>query len=294
MITAEEIKAYAKTLSIPVTGICGAERDGLFAARLKNRREHFSAACFQEEDVEKCVNPKRLFPEAESVIVCLFPYYISSLAKGNISRYASIQDYHKVVRFLLTQLAEYIKERNPEAGCLIACDTSPLMDRMLAYRAGLGFFGENNLLIHPVYGSYFFIGSLLTTLPLAPDAPLERSCERCGACRRACPGQAIYEDFGFACERCVSYLTQIKSLSKTQEQIMKGQDSVYGCDVCQEVCPHNRDVPDTPIRAFYEAPLAGLSQSELASLSGRSFKKQYGNYPFSWCSRDTILKNFRK
>jgi len=292
MISAGEIKAFSESISIPVTGVCDAETSGLFSAFLNERRKHFPACRFEEEDIEKRVNPKLLMPESKSVIVCLFPYHISGQDESNVSCYARIPDYHEVVREKLGKLEAYIKNHEPEAKCMQLCDTSPLMDRMLAFCAGVGFFGKNNLLIHPVFGSYVFIGSLLTNLILEPDKPMEKGCDNCGACIRSCPGGALSDGFGFNCERCISYLTQIKDLSEEQKNLLSGQKSVYGCDVCQRVCPHNQNVPDTPIQAFYEASLDGLSADELSSLSNRAFKKEYAQFPFSWCSRDTILKNF--
>ncbi|MBR6729592.1 MAG: tRNA epoxyqueuosine(34) reductase QueG [Clostridia bacterium] len=292
MLKAEEIKRYAKTLTIPEIGICGAERDGLFALHLKARRGAFPRACFEEKNIEKCVNPALLMPEAKSIIVCLFPYYIKEAPRGNISRYAGVQDYHRVVRDLLLELANFIKSLEPEAVCLPVCDTSPLMDRMLAYRAGLGFFGKNNLLIHPTYGSYCFIGSLITNLSLPSDEPIGRDCGACHACLKACPGGALSENFGFCCEKCVSYITQIKTISAEQKSILNGQKSVYGCDVCQAVCPWNEGIPDTPIQAFYEVPLQSIEKQDIEALSNRGFKRKYADYPFSWCSKETILKNF--
>lgn len=292
MLSAGEIKAFAESVSIPVTGVCDAATSGRFSGFLKERRKHFPACRFEEEEIEKRVNPKLLMPEAKSVIVCLFPYHISGKGESNVSCYARIPDYHQVVRNELYKLENFIKSRVPEAKCMQLCDTSPLMDRMLAYNAGIGFFGKNNLLMHPVYGSFVFIGSLLTDLVLEADKPMQKECLDCGACIRSCPGGALSEAFGFNCERCISYLTQIKTLNDEQKNLLYGQSSVYGCDVCQRVCPHNQNVPDTPIQAFYADALDKLSADKLSSLSNRAFKKKFAQFPFSWCSRDTLLKNF--
>jgi len=235
-----------------------------------------------------------LLPGAKSIFVCLFPYYRSGIDPVNISRYAAIPDYHGIVRRYLSKIEDFIKERDPKANCLAVCDTSPLVDRWLAYRAGLGFFGKNNLLIHPQYGSWFFVGALLVTVPLAADMPMDRECLDCGACQKACPGGALDGHFGFDCERCISYLTQKKDVTEAQKKLLHGQNSVYGCDVCQAVCPHNKAVCDTPIQEFYEATLGGLDYDEIAAMSGRAYKKNYQQFPFSWCSRETILKNFNK
>ena len=292
MLSAEELKRYAVSLSIPVSGVCDAEDDPVLLEQLKKRRQAFSFCEFEEADAALRCSFKHMMPEARSVFVCLFPYYIRSLPEGNISCYAMVQDYHRVVNEMLGQVVDYVKEKEPQASCRILCDVGPQVDRRLAYRAGLGFFGKNNLLIHPVYGSYFFIGSILMSVPFAADKPLEQSCDDCGACLASCPGQALSENFGFDSSRCISYLTQKKELSAAERGLLATQDSVYGCDVCQKVCPHNQNVPDTPIQAFYQSPVTELAEETLTTMSNREFKRVYGNYPFSWCSKKTIQKNF--
>ncbi len=293
MLSAKELKEYANTLSVPAAGVCSAKTDEVLLRYLETRRKTFPVCDFEEEDLEKRISPNMLMPDAKSVLVCLFPYYIDSLAEGNLSRYAMVPDYHKVIEKILNQIIEFIYSRMPEAKCLPLCDTNPLVERHLAYRAGLGFYGKNNLFIHPVYGSYCFIGAVLLNFSLEPDQPLDGDCLGCGACIRGCPGQALSEDFGFNCERCVSYLTQKKTVSAEQEKILASQESVYGCDVCQKVCPHNQNLPNTPIADFYAEPVISLDREELSSLSGRAFKRKYDGYAFSWCSKQTILKNFK-
>ncbi len=292
MLSTEELKSYAASLSIPVSGVCDAEDDPILLEQLKKRRQAFSFCEFEEADAEQRCSLRHMMPEAKSVFVCLFPYHIQSLPSGNISCYAMVRDYHKVVQDLLGRVADYVIEKEPQAKCRILCDVGPQVDRRLAYRAGLGFYGKNNLLIHPIYGSYFFIGSLLLNLSLASDKPLEQSCNGCGACLTACPGQALSEGFGFDCSRCISYLTQKKEVTAEEKTLLASQQSVYGCDVCQKVCPHNQNIPDTPIRAFYQSPITELEEEKIAAMSNREFKRVYGNYPFSWCLKKTILKNF--
>ncbi len=293
MLSAAMLKEFAHSLGIPACGVCSAGRDNQLAACLQQRRDRFSACDFEEKDIDLRCNPSAWMPDARSVFVCLFPYHIGSLSKGNLSVYAMVPDYHKVVGNMLAQVADFIQAHEPTAQCKSLCDAGPQVDRWLAYRAGLGFYGKNNMLIHPVYGSYFFIGSLLLNLPLSPDGPLAMSCAECDACLAACPGGALSEDFGFDCEKCISYLTQKKEVTKEQQTLLHGQKSVYGCDACQRVCPHNQNMPDTPIVAFHENSVTQLCQAELEGLSGREFKRKYADYAFSWCSKKTILKNFR-
>ncbi len=294
MITVGEIKEYARSLGVPVSGVCSAEDDETLLSVLKKRRENFSVSDFEEQDIVKRCSLKMLMPKARSVFVCMFPYYIQDVRPNNLSCYAAIPDYHLVAGEILQKIADYIKQYRPDVHCRPLCDVGVQVDRWLGYRAGLGFFGKNNLLIHPEFGSYFFIGSLLLDLELEPDLPIGEGCQGCGECLSACPGGALTEEFGFDCNRCISYLTQKKTLSESEQALVMAQSSVYGCDVCQQVCPHNQQVPETPIEAFRQGILTGLNQEELSGMSNRAFKKAYASYAFSWCSKQTILKNFHK
>ncbi len=293
MLTADTLKAYANSISVPACGVCSGGRDEELLAVLKARRDRFSICNFEESDLEKRINPALLMPDVKSVFVCLFPYFRADFAPENISRYAAVPDYHKVVRQYLDKIADFVKEKVPNAKCMPLCDTSPLSDRWLAYKAGLGFFGKNNLLINKEFGSWFFIGSLLLNVPLETDQPLADGCADCGACIDACPGGALSEDFGFDCEKCISYITQKREIDENQKKLLAGQDSVYGCDVCQAVCPHNHQIKQSPMAEFCGGELSRLDKEALETMSERAFRRTYENYAFSWCSKQTIEKNFR-
>ena len=294
MLSTQELKTYAASLGLLATGVCKATVDSQLKEQLEKRRASFSLCSFEAEDIRHRIDPSKLMPNAQSVFVCLFPYYIEEKEPDNLSRYAMVSDYHRVAKVYLEKLATFIQEKEPNAWCLPLCDTSPMVDRWLAYQAGLGFFGKNQLLIHPTLGSWFFIGSLLLDIPLEPDVPLATTCDNCDACIRSCPGGALKEDFGFDCEKCVSYLTQKKELTESQKRVVHSQNSVYGCDVCQKVCPHNAVVPNTTIAEFHQGLVTKLEKNTLENMSNREFKKAYQNYAFSWCSRQTILKNFNE
>ena len=293
MLSTQELKTYAASVGLVATGVCAATANSQLKEQLKKRRASFPLCSFEAEDICNRIDPSKLMPNAKSVFVCLFPYYINEVTPGNLSRYAMVCDYHQVAGEYLAKLTAFIKEKEPNARCLPLCDTSPMVDRWFAYQAGLGFFGKNQMLIHPEFGSWFFIGSLLLDIPLEADAPLAVTCKNCDACIRSCPGGALKDDFGFDCEKCISYLTQKKALTESQKAVVHSQNSVYGCDVCQKVCPHNANVPNTTIAEFYQELIIKLDKNTIENMSNREFKKQYKNYAFSWCSRQTILKNFK-
>ena len=293
MIMKEKIKEFAKKLNIEYCGIAPVEHYAELEQKLTERRNRYGKSEFEEENITMRTNPHLAFPWAKSIVVCLFPYYTGEDECANISRYARIPDYHKVADKKLCEIAEFIKKHS-DARCEYFADTGILHDRYLAYIAGLGFFGLNSCLINKKYGSYFFIGYIVTDMELTADTPEMRSCAQCGKCIDTCPGMAIDTDGHLDVNKCVSYITQIKNITDEQREILKNQHSVYGCDKCQEICPHNADIPKTPIKEFYEKRHTKLSKDELLAMSNKEFKKEYGDFPFSWRGKAVILKNFNK
>lgn len=226
-------------------------------------------------------------------VVCLFPYYQPIETPRNLSRYAVMPDYHMVVRNYLLRISAFLQEQtgNDYSG-QIYCDNSPYHDRLLAYHAGLGVIGRNTCLIHPVYGSYVFIGYIVCeSLDLAPDKPLSGGCIGCGKCRTACHGNALQAE-EIQIERCASHITQKKGdLSETEQSILLNNPLIWGCDTCQEVCPHNHSIPVTPILEFRQSLLPFLTQEDLLPLSGREFRRRYRQRAFSWRGKDVLLRN---
>ena len=160
----------------------------------------------------------------------------------------------------------------------------------MAYLAGLGFYGKNNCFISPKWGSYVVIGTILTTLELEPNTPLTQSCMGCNRCITACLGQCLgHDEFKF--DTCKSYLTQKKGeLTSEEEHIIAKTPLVFGCDVCQEVCPHNKDIPTTPIPEFQSVE-PYIDIDELDSLTNKEFKAKYGPRAFSWRGKKILMRN---
>lgn len=289
----ERIKKYADELNIEYIGVAPVKRYDELEARINIRREKYGISQFEEADVEKRVNPYLTYPWAKSIVVCLFPYYTGEDEDANISKYARIPDYHIVAKEKLQQIAKFI-EQESGTHCECFADTGVLHDRYLAHLAGLGFFGMNTCLINEKYGTYFFIGYIVTDLELEQDTPQKRKCIGCGNCVKNCPGGALYSDGHLNANKCVSYITQIKEPTQEQKEILKSQQMIYGCDRCQEVCPHNANPIKTPIVEFYEKRQPKLEKNQLLSMSNREFKQKYGEFPFSWRGKATILKNFDK
>jgi epoxyqueuosine reductase len=188
---------------------------------------------------------------------------------GPIARYARGDDYHRVMWDRLDELLTWVRaERGESVRGRAYVDTGPILERDLARRAGLGWFGKNTMLINPRMGSFFFIGSLFLELDLAPDAPFaEEHCGTCTRCLEACPTQAFVERGVMDARRCISYLT-IESRSPIPAELQAGVGAhLYGCDVCQDVCPWNVRFATAPPAEGPLAPRAGFSTTETAALA---------------------------
>lgn len=237
-------------------------------------------------DYEQRINPFLLMSEARSVIVCLFPYYIKD-EKTNLSMYAKGADYHSVVKGYMHELEKVLFSEGYSA--MSFADSGALPDRYLAYLAGLGFFGKNRALINPLYGSFVFIGYIITDADIKEDKPLEMKCMDCGKCIKSCPGGALTGD-SFDAFSCASFITQKKGvLSKREEDIIKKSGYVWGCDICQSVCPHNARIQNTDISAFCDNRVDKLYTG--MAESNREFKRKFKDRAFSWRGLDVIERN---
>lgn len=226
--------------------------------------------------------------DGKTAIVCLFPYFTGESA-GNLSLYARSRDYHIVIKEKLRVLSSFIKTLSPDASFDIFADIGPLVDRKLAYRAGLGFYGKNSMLINPDFGSYFFIGYILTDILLESDSPLGTNCLSCNKCILACPGGALKEKFDIS--KCASHISQKKgALTKEEENILKKSKSVFGCDICQRVCPHN-NISKTAMKEFSEDLIFSVTLEDIEALSNRAFMRKYKDRAFSWRGREVLVRN---
>lgn len=198
---------------------CGAASVN-FSEKLSERLTEAGTIPFAPADIKERIDTEALLPGSRSFFVILFPYRPSHKEEGNIALYARGLDYHKMIQSYLDRIIGVMRNAYPEARFRGLADTSPMVDRWLAYAAGLGFFGKNHCIINPKYGSFFTIGSILTTLELSPDSPLDLSCGECRECFYHCPGHVIRED-SFDVWHCKSYLTQKKeALTEEEEKII--------------------------------------------------------------------------
>lgn len=220
-------------------------------------------------------DPRLLLDGARSLIVTAFNYMPPRRQPDGVPRFADYAlgtDYHEVVRERLGRFAGAIRDQWG-GETRICIDTAPLMERYWAVRSGLGFVGRNSQLILPGRGSRFFIGTVITTTHFAPDAPCTLTCGDCRRCVMACPGRAISSDgdrAAFDARRCLSYLT-IEHRGPLPDGVRLG-NRIYGCDACQDACPHNRHAMPTDVPEFLPRPsLMALTAPDIAAMSPEQF-----------------------
>lgn len=230
----------------------------------------------------RVIQPHLMPENIRSAAVWLIPYYTGPHPERNVSLYSVGKDYHLFSRKLGSELADALSGTYPDERFYPFCDSSPIDEIDAAARAGLGVLGRNRLLIHPVYGSYVFIGALLTTACFAHSAPKKPgSCLGCGKCLTAC-------DFlAGKTEICASELNQRKALTPDELAAVRSRRIRWGCDICQEVCPMNRDVPLTPIPFFYEEQLETVTPERLEAMGKSEFRQR----AYAWRGKKTILRN---
>ena len=198
-----------------------------------------------------CRAAARLPENAAAVIVCGFPYYIKIEGQRNLSRYAAVPDYHRVVMAVLEPLCARLSAEFP-GDFVPFVDNSPIREVDAAARAGLGVVGRNSLLLNPRWGSWMFLGEMVTSLPLACTEGPARPCMGCGQCKRACPAGCIEEE-GIDASRCLSAITQKKGeLTPEEASLVQQGGLLWGCDQCQEVCPYNQETEETYLSLFRE------------------------------------------
>lgn len=272
-ILSRRIKEHARRLGFDKVGIVRADP----LTRERERLEEWLGRGFQGEmrwmarDPEKRTDPRALLPEARSVVVVALNYYTphrhaQDAATGKVSRYSWGDDYHDVVGDKLKQLLAWVKGEWPEAVGKVCVDIQPMMDKAWAARAGLGWIGKHTNLITREYGSWVFLGELLLNLELEYDAgPAEDHCGSCTLCIDACPTDAIAEAYVVDSTKCISYATIELRDERMPEDVARNLDGwLYGCDICQDVCPWNRFEQPTaeprfePREGSVNAPLSDI------------------------------------
>ena len=256
---------------------------------------------YMEKEPEKREDIRKLFPEAKSVISCGlnyntgYPYSVKENdgQKGWISRYAWGEDYHEVMQRKLLILLEFIKGAAPQGvKARIYVDTGPLLERVYGKYSGIGWFGKNTCLINQKIGSWIFVGEIITSIELDYDSPSPDRCGTCTRCIDACPTGALLEPYVLDSRLCISYLTIEHRGMIPLEHRGKTGNNIFGCDICQDVCPWNRRAKVTDESSF--KPRDGLYNPGLAALSqltGEDFRRVFKGNTIKRARRNGLLRN---
>jgi epoxyqueuosine reductase len=242
-------------------------------------------------------DPRSILPAVRSVVMVGMNYapVTAEEAPGSarIARYAQGADYHAVLRDKLRQLGNWLREQRPGCWGRGVVDTAPLLERDFARRAGLGWFGKNTMLLNKRLGSWFVLGALLVDIELAPSEPFTaRHCGTCTACLDACPTQAFVAPYVLDSRRCISYLTIELKRDVPEEMRPAVGNWLFGCDVCQEVCPWNRKAPAAGADLAPRADLVSVDPAELLQLSEEAFRERFaGTALYPRPGRPVVLRN---
>ncbi len=287
------VKESAYKLGIDTVGITDKTDYSYLEDFLIKRKNNNQASEFEEQNINKRLNVKNLFPESRSIIAIGVPYgegyKIPSLShKGLLSVSSHGMDYHKKANALLYNLVQELKKHIDFK--YIACvDTSFLIDKEICRGAGIGSYGKNSLLINKDKGSFINLAYLLTDIEIPADAINEEDiCGTCNLCIKTCPNKAIFEEGGINPKKCVSYLTQTKKYIPLEYRESMGRQ-IYGCDMCQIVCPLNKDHLNKDTGEIYSD--LEIDLEDLLKISNKDFIKKYGQTAGGWRGRNIWKRN---
>ena len=258
-----QIKQKALEIGFHKVGIVRAEKLHEESGHFKDwlEKKYHGEMKWLEREPEKRTDPELLFPGAKSIVVVALNYFTAheheeNAEKGKLSRYAWGDDYHDVVKPKLFELLDFIKRQNPNINGKVCVDTAPIMDKAWAVRAGLGWLGKHSNVITKDYGSWFFIGEILIDIELEYETEIVADhCGNCTACLDACPTDAIIKPYTVDSNRCISYATIELRSPEIPAEITKNLEGwLYGCDICQDVCPWNRFEKPTDEKRFEPRP----------------------------------------
>lgn len=235
---------------------------------------HLSGFCKFEKiqnDLIKCRAINRLPESPKTVIIFAFPYKVS-VGKHNVSRYAIVADYHLVIGNILKNISNSLKTQYSKYQFPFFIDNSPIPEVKTAALAGLGVIGKSGLLITNQYGSWVFLGEIVTDMPIDCQENKINTCINCQICVHKCPGGALRGKV-FYKNLCASHVSQKKGmLSKSEQDLVRASSLVWGCDICQEYCPMNKNVDDTYIKEFIQTAVPTVTNENFQTLKDRAFQ----------------------
>jgi epoxyqueuosine reductase len=295
-----ELIEYAKTIGIDKIGFSNAAPFHDLKNVLKRQQDLGFQSGFEESNIELRTEPLQLLDTAESIISIAVAYPSKMVdapvgkkgeRRGLFCRSSWGIDYHTALRNRLKLLEQWLIERVPDVKFKSMVDTGELVDRAVAERAGIGWVGKNCSIITPEYGSYVYLGEMLTNIPFAPSTPMEDECGDCRLCIDVCPTGAIVAPGQLNAQRCISFLTQTKTMLPDEFRTKIG-NRLYGCDTCQTVCPKNKGKANLIHEELMPDPeIAKPLLLPLLTISNKEFKAKYGHVSGAWRGKKPIQRN---
>lgn len=295
-----EVRVYSKKIGIDKIGFTTAEPFVEFKERLKAQQQLGYASGFEKGTIEERTEPKRLLEDAESIIsiALAYPSRIQDAPRstkenrrGIFCRASWGDDYHIVLRDRLEKLVQFLQQKVSDLSYKIMVDTSELSDRAVAVRAGVGFSGKNTMLITKEFGSFVYLGEVITNIPFTPDNPIEDGCGNCRICMDACPTSALVQPGQLNSQRCLAFQTQQKHFVADEFREKIGT-RLYGCDTCQAVCPWNKQV-DFHLHDEFEpdGEVAKPLLKPMLHMSNREFRGKFGHVSGFWRGKNPLQRN---
>ncbi len=290
MTITERIKEKALELGFDLVGVTDASPVGTEqVSRLIGWLDagYAGRMTWLHSNLEKRTDPAKLLPGAKSVIVVALNYkpaqqktQAKTAPMGRVAQFAQYDDYHPFIKKMLRQLADFIASTTCPMQFKICVDSTPLLERALAVRAGLGMIGKNRMLVNPRIGPQIFLGEIVTNIELDPDKPLKDSCPGCGKCVAACPTGALKQDGSFDATKCISYLTIEANTDVPAELAPKIGNHLFGCAECLLACPSQQKAPTCANKGFVHHPdRAELNLNEFLNLTEEQFKIKFARSP---------------
>lgn len=257
---------------------------------LKKKNNLFNE--FEEKDIEKKINPFYYMKDGKTIITLAFPYKYTTpnYEKNYFSIYTLGMDYHKVISIYLKKVCNYIQSIGGKSIFLV--DNNNLPERYIASQSGIGFIGKNNILITKKYGSYVFLGEIITDLDIEPDIPMirEQGCGNCNLCIEACPTKCLNYHGEANFNKCLSYITQKKDID--DKWLFKFGGRLFGCDTCQRVCPHNYNVEISNINEFKPFDfMINVNEEEILNMNNKTFNELYRKTSCGWRGKNILKRN---
>lgn len=291
----KKIENFCKSIGLDTIGFIPCRKFNELIDFYTYRKENNLENEFEEKDINKRINPKIYMEYGKTIISIAFPYYNPKESnRGNgFSIYTKRFDYHRVLKKYLGEICEYIESLGGKA--LSFVDSNSLPERYIAYLSGVGFIGRNNMIITEKYGSYVFLGEIITDLDINCEDKRSFSeisnyveCNNCTNCIKECPTKSINK-VKINPNICLSYITQKKDISDKEIKLLKG--NIFGCDFCQLKCPYNENIKPTLLKEFEILDYMNDDIYTYASMDNKYFKEKINHTSCGWRGKNVIRRN---